>query len=210
MEKVAAGPRAGSRWESSLGRRTGLVLGCCLACGGALAQGVLQQAQDAVAAEARTEAPVRLEVSTSTLPRLESQDTGFQAPRVDLSLLPQGRSGLGVAVGVTSFAARSGTALPGLAPRTGVDLGFRWRQMVHQQQVDVTAWRRMNTDDDAYSLIQQRQPVYGARVEMKLDSAKGKGFLAEKGFIGMQLESGAKISIKRKDGRPMVYYRTSF
>ena len=28
--------------------------------------------------------------------------------------------------------------------------------------------------------------------------------------IGFQLQSGARISIKRKDGRPMVYYRTSF
>ena len=29
-------------------------------------------------------------------------------------------------------------------------------------------------------------------------------------FIGLQLEGGARISIKRKYGGPMVYYRTSF
>jgi hypothetical protein len=45
---------------------------------------------------------------------------------------------------------------------------------------------------------------------MKLDSESKRGFKAEKGFIGMQLEGGAKISIKRKNGGPMVYYRTAF
>jgi hypothetical protein len=32
----------------------------------------------------------------------------------------------------------------------------------------------------------------------------------DRGFIGMQLEGGARITIKRKDGRPMVYYRSAF
>ena len=72
------------------------------------------------------------------------------------------------------------------------------------------AWRRMNTDDDAYSLIQQRQPVYGARVEMNLAGGRKSGIATGVGFIGVQLESGARISVKRKDGRPMIYYRTSF
>jgi len=43
---------------------------------------------------------------------------------------------------------------------------------------------------------------------MKLESAKP--FAVEKGFVGLQLESGAKISIRRKNGGPMVYYRNSF
>jgi hypothetical protein len=97
------------------------------------------------------------------------------------------------------------------AIRPSVDLGLTWRHTLHrQQQIDVTAWRRMPTEQDAYTLVQMREPVYGARVEMKLSSARKAGFNVERGFIGMQLESGAKISVKRKDGRPMVYYRTAF
>jgi hypothetical protein len=36
------------------------------------------------------------------------------------------------------------------------------------------------------------------------------GFSLDHGFIGLQLESGARISVKRKDGHPMIYYRTTF
>lgn len=205
MENVAD-----SRWEVRIDRRwTAIAAGLCVA-GPLWAQDAGLKAQDLVLAEARAESPVRLEVNTSTLPRLDSQDSGFQAPRVDVSLLPAGRSGLGVAVGMSSLSPRTGYQPLGFNTRGSMDLGLRWRQMVHSKQIDVTAWRRMTSDDDAYSLIQQRQPVYGARVEMQLSPARTKGFSAERGFIGMQLESGAKISIKRKNGGPMVYYRTSF
>jgi hypothetical protein len=99
----------------------------------------------------------------------------------------------------------------GLQARAAVDLGVRWTQRLQsQRQIDVTAWRRLTGPDDAYSLIQMRQPVYGARVEMNLAPASKSGFALDRGFIGMQLEGGARITVKRKDGRPMVYYRTSF
>jgi hypothetical protein len=41
-------------------------------------------------------------------------------------------------------------------------------------------------------------------------SSTKAGLAADLGFIGLQLEGGARISIKRKHGGPMVYYRTSF
>jgi hypothetical protein len=211
MEKVASGVRAGFVKMVPLGRATALAL-AGLASAGAFAQAGGLSPHEVLPAEARAETPVRLEVNTSTLPRLDSSDNGLQpGQRVDLALVPEGRSGLGVSVGMTGSNPRPGM-LPGMgfAPRTNVDVGVKWRQVVHSQQVDVTAWRRVSTDDDAYSLVQTRQPVYGARVEMKLDSADKSGFKAEKGFIGMQLEGGAKISIKRKNGGPMVYYRTAF
>jgi len=150
MEKVADGAGARSLTKFPLSRTAALVLGCCVACGGALAQDSLQQAQDTALAEARPELPVRLEVNASALPRLESQDTGFQAPRVDVSLLSPGRSGLGIAIGMSSTGSRSGFQPVGIAPRTAVHFGFRWRPMVQSQQFDVTAWCRMNTDQEAY------------------------------------------------------------
>lgn len=205
MENVAD-----SRWEIRAERRwIALAAGLCFA-SPLWAQDAGPKPQDLVIAEARAESPIRVEVNTSTLPRLDSQDGGFQAPRVDVSLLPSGRSGLGVAVGMSSLVPRTGYQPLGFNSRGSMDLGLRWRQMVHSKQIDVTAWRRMSSDEDAYSLIQQRQPVYGARIEMTLANARKPGLMAERGFIGMQLESGAKISIKRKHGGPMLYYRTSF
>lgn len=212
MEKAAVtGKLAGSRWEASLGSCTAVLLAVCVACpavAGAAEQG--QAPAEVLVAEARAEQPgVRVQVRTSTLPRLEAQDSGFQAPRIDLSLTPSNTHGFGAVVGVSGFNA---TNLPlGLQPqRPSVDLGLRWSQ----KQIDVMAWRRMSTPDDAYSLVQMRQqPVYGARVEMNLAAAagkKGNKFGIDRGFLGMQLESGARISIKRKHGGPMIYYRTSF
>ena len=214
MEKVAAtGRQAGSRWDKSLRAGTGVLLATCAVCPAVGAQDAAP-AGAVLVSEARADEPaVRVQVRTSTLPRLEAQDSGFQAPRVDLSLTPFSSSGTGVGavLGVSGFNPNS--AGVGLQPqRTNVDLGLRWTHLLQsQRQIDVTAWRRMNTPDDAYTLVQMRQPVDGARVEMNLASAKRIGGLAlERGFIGMQLESGARISIKRKDGRPMIYYRTTF
>lgn len=178
------------------GRAAAAVLGW-LACGLAWAQGT---------------PPVHVEVNASSLPRLESQDSGFQGPRVDVSVLPGKASGVGVAVGMSGFAPRT-TMLPSgyAAVRPSVDLGVTWRHALQgHKQIDVTAWKRMQGDEDAYTLLQTREPVYGARVEMTLAKSRKAGFSVERGFIGMQLESGARISVKRKDGRPMVYYRTAF
>src|SRR5690606_31809586 len=145
--------------------------------------------------------------------RLDAQDAGFQAPRVDLSLFPGRRAaGMGVVLGVSEAAApQSPAGLALAATRPGVDLGLRFsHRFQNQARIDVTAWRRMNAPEDAYSLIQLREPVYGARVEMKIRPAKFSAFGFDRGLLGFQLESGARISIKRKDGRPMLYYRTSF
>jgi hypothetical protein len=161
-------------------------------------------------AEARAEPPLRVEVQASELPRLEAQDTGYQSPRVDVTLFPSGARGLGAVLGVSGFDARQPQLL-GLAPqRPSVDFGLRFSQKLQgQHQIDITAWRRMQASDDAYSLVQARQPVYGARFELNLTPVRKAGFSFDRG-IGFQLESGARISLKRKDGRPMVYYRSTF
>jgi hypothetical protein len=209
MEKAAAtGVVAGSRWEFVLGYCTAVTLAACALCPAVRAQDAGKPSAEVLMAEARADhAPLRLQVQTSSLPRLDAQDSGFQGPRIDVSLLPGRTGGFGAVLGVSGFA---GNPQPlGLQPqRTSVDLGLRWSH----RQVDVTAWRRMNAPDDAYSQVMMRQPVYGARVEMNLAAAapRKSGFALDRGFIGFQLESGARITIKRKDGRPMVYYRTTF
>ena len=36
------------------------------------------------------------------------------------------------------------------------------------------------------------------------------GLVAERGFLGLQLESGARITVRRSGGKPMLYYRSKF
>jgi hypothetical protein len=91
-----------------------------------------------------------------------------------------------------------------------LDLGVQWRQPVMTgTHVDITAWRRMTPEADALTLIQQRDPVYGARVEINLQGRK-RGLVADRRFIGLQLDSGARITLRRKDGNPVLYYRSQF
>lgn len=204
--------KAANRWESPLVRCAAAALGCCVLLPVAgWAQDAKPSPQDVVVAQARTEPPVRVEVNTSSVPHLDGQESFFQSPRIDLSLAPHKDSGLGVVLGMGGFSATPNAPANALAtPGPSMDLGLRWRQAVYSKQLDITAWRRMNTDQDAFSLIQQRQPVYGARVEMKLDGSTGPHFASGHGFLGFQLESGAKITVRRKEGKPMLYYRTAF
>jgi hypothetical protein len=165
----------------------------------------------AAANAAAPEAPLRIELATSALPRLDSNENGFAGPRLDLSVLPPSRSAVGLAVGMSGLASPSPTSLAGSQARPSLDVGVHMRHTLQSNhQIDVTAWRRMsNQQPDAYTLAQLEEPRYGARVEMNLKPAR-KGLLAERGFVGFQLEGGARISVKRKNGGPMVYYRTSF
>lgn len=212
MEKVAVpGTYAGCSKELRFAACAAAVL-CIAGSPAAWGQEAGQPAE--LLTQAQAEPPgVRLQLQTSSVPRLDAQESGFQAPRVDMTVYPSASgTGLGAVVGVSGFATRPNAAISpfGLQPRPALDVGLRFSQRLQSQQIDITAWRRM-TGDDAYTLIQQRQPVYGARVEMNLSAGKKKsGFALDRGFLGLQLESGARISIKRKDGRPMVYYRTTF
>jgi hypothetical protein len=205
MEKAAAGAGAGSCREVALGAVLALVSWLC----------PVVHAQDAapkpptevLVAQARVDQPMRMQVQSSSLPRFDSQDSGFQAPRVDLSITPFDRSGNGLGA---VFGLATPSTAPGLQARPGVDLGLRWSQKLQSQRVDITAWRRMNVPDDAYTQVLMHEPVYGARVEMNLSAAQRSGLAMDLGFVGFQMESGARITIKRKDGRPMLYYRSAF
>jgi hypothetical protein len=100
---------------------------------------------------------------------------------------------------------------PFTSETTRVDLGLHWRYAYDSNyRFDVSAWRRLNPVDAA-SLIENRESSYGARVEMHL-SAPRSGFVADHGFLGFQLESGARITLRKSSGggKPMVYYRSNF
>ena len=100
-----------------------------------------------------------------------------------------------------------GSQRPGPA---GEDLGLQWRQPVgNDRTIDIMAWRRVAPRErDALSMIQEREPVYGARLEMRITARKS--FATELKAIGLQLDNGARIMLRRKDGNPTLYYRQQF
>ena len=151
------------------------------------------------------------EATATSLPRFEP-DGATRTTRLDLSLLPPRRSALGLSLGMTGIDGL-GLAAPlhfGGAGQS-MDVGLHWRYTVDTNyRIDVRAWRRV-TPVDAASLVQLREPSYGARVEMRIGRAPTQpGFVAERGFIGFQLESGARITVRRSGGNSMLYYRTKF
>ena len=165
----------------------------------------------AVVATADTARP-QLEVSTTTLPRFDGIDSATRASRIGVTLLPQHRSSLGVAFGVSSVSGAKSALVPFSATVPSIDYGVHWRVTLDSNyRFDVTAYRRVQ-NSDAMSLIESGDPSYGARVELGMGSIQGrsKGFVADRGFLGVQLEGGARVSVKRSHGGPMFYYRNSF
>jgi len=152
----------------------------------------------------------RLEVSASSMPRFDNVDGATSDSRIGITLLPQRGSGLGLSLGMTSAAQPAFNSLPPSASASPqVDVGVHWRYTDDNLRFDVTAYRRVSSPE-AISLVQNRDPAYGARVEMRMGTVSSKGFVADKGFVGFQLESGARITVKRSRGVPMFYYRNSF
>ena len=182
------------------------VLGLWIAAGATAQElpGVPTDLADAAPAGARS----RIEVATTSLPVFEYLDGASHSSRLDMIWLPPRRPNLGVALGLTS---KEGAGLlPGSGAAPAVDLGLHWRYTPDPQyRIDVTAWRRM-TPPDAAMLAHERQPAYGARFEMQIRSLPSGRLVADRGFLGLQLESGARITVKRRHGGPMFYYRARF
>ncbi len=152
----------------------------------------------------------QLEVSTTSLPRFQNTDGATHSSQFELVWLPPSRSAFGLTVGLSSPSS-AGMPVDFNRGSTSVNMGLRWRYtMTPNYRVDVSAWRRL-VPADALSLVQVREPSYGARVEMRIGPAPIRsGFVADRGFLGFQLESGARITLRRSGGKPMVYYRTKF
>jgi hypothetical protein len=161
----------------------------------------------------RGESPrLQLEVSASSLPRFDNIDGSNRSSRIDMTWLPPRRSALGLSLGMTSMDPVGGfyptSAFAGAT--SSVDLGLHWRYLLDgNHRVDVTAWRRWRPPD-TLTPVQMLQPSYGARVEMQIRPVRKTGFVADRGFIGFQLESGARVTLRRSGGKPMIYYRTKF
>ena len=151
----------------------------------------------------------QLEVSTSSIPRVDV-DGGTRESRIDMTWMAPRQSALGLMLGMSN---QNASALAPFRPVSTVptlDLGLQWRYTLdNNYRVDVTAWHRI-MPPDALSLIQTRQQSFGARVEMRIPSAQYSGLVADLNFIGLQLEGGARVTVKRSNGGPMFYYRSGF
>ena len=121
----------------------------------------------AAAQQREPDAGVALAVAQADAPRV-------RPPRLSLTLVP---------------------TLPGTAP--GTQLGVRWSQQLSGgQAIVITAWRRMDEPADSLSMVQQRDPSFGARVELKIAPARSR-FVSDLRFIGMQLDGGGRIGLRR-------------
>lgn len=153
-----------------------------------------------------------IEISSSKLPRFDNFDGSNRTQqRVDMALLSPGRSAFGVTMGMTSLSpSRYGFSGTSVDNPTGVNLGLQYRYILDSnRRIDVTAWRDLARPTDALAMVQSREAGFGARVEMQLSGARS-AFVADRGFVGVQLDGGARISLKRSAGKPMVYYRNNF
>ena len=153
-----------------------------------------------------------IEISASNLPRFDNFDGGNRTQqRLDVALLSPGRAAFGVTMGLTGLApSRYGFNGGSTEGTAGVSLGLQYRYIFdNNRRVDITAWHEMNRPKDALAMVESREAGYGARVEMQLSGARSP-LVAERGFVGMQLDGGARITVKRSMGRPMLYYRNQF
>lgn len=153
-----------------------------------------------------------IEISASNLPRFDNFDgTNRTQQRVDMALLSPGRSAFGVTMGLSGPGpSRYGFNAGAAQGLSSVNLGLQWRYILdNNRRIDITAWREMGRPNDALALIQSQEAGYGARVEMQLAGSRSP-LVADRGFVGVQLDSGARITLRRSAGKPMVYYRNKF
>ncbi len=154
-----------------------------------------------------------IEISASNLPRFDNFDgTSRTRQRLDMALLSPGRASFGVTMGLSGLApsARAGFTPGASEGLNGVNLGLQWRYVFdNNRRIDITAWRDVGRPNDALALVQSRDAGYGARVEMQLAGSRSP-LVADRGFVGVQLDGGARITLRRSGGRPMLYYRNNF
>lgn len=185
--------------------RIAVPLALCLLAFDAIAQIWADSADE----RANNRVRAQLEVAATQTPRFDSVDGATRASRIDMTLLPAGRASIGPAIGVTTNHGPSFNSAGLASTPPSVDLGVHLRYTTDDNnRVDVRAWRRV-AQNDAITQLQMREPGYGARVELHIAAAPKSGLIADHG-IGMQLESGARITLHRSAGKPMMFYRARF
>jgi len=213
MNAVVVAPGPGhSQTSAGLRPRSAVPLLLCIAGSSAWAldsDPLSTIAAQSAAAGRNERARPQLEISASSLPRFDNTDGSNRTSHVDMTWMPPRRSAVGLSLGMTSMEAPAlAGAYPPAAP--SMNLGFHWRYTLDSNyRVDVRAWRRL-VPADALTLVEMREPSYGARVEMQIGASPKSAFVADRGFLGLQLESGARVTVRRSGGKPMIYYRTKF
>jgi hypothetical protein len=131
-------------------------------------------------------------VSSLPPPALDSQGAEKRHSRLSLQLMPSAARPLG-AMGSPSL-----------------DIALQWRPVAVQgQQIDITAWHRITPAPAFTNFDGPREANFGARIELAIASAKSRPF-KDSQFLGLQLDNGAKIMLRRKNGNPTLYYRVQF
>jgi hypothetical protein len=157
----------------------------------------------------------QLAVTTSPVPTLDAADGSPRRVRVDLTGWTHSPEVAGLGLSIQSSVVQPSHVLIPLAPgaaSSDTDLAVRWRSAPWSgnRRVDVAAWRRV-TPDAAELARFDSQAVYGARVEMQFSSIRAsRRLMPELGAIGFQFDGGAKLSLRAKRGKPMLYFRSSF
>ncbi|MDR6215130.1 hypothetical protein [Paracidovorax wautersii] len=234
----SAAPSAGTWRALTAARAPGLRIVaplslCMAACTGSWAADTPEGLHAVAMASLPGRAAPALEYHTATYPQLPTaasldaqQAAGGPAPALGGTLqsssitrwmTPEQPRSLGVSLGVSTLSGPTAAAQPGATaalPRS-LDMGVRWRsQWDTRRQLDVAAWARAPQNapaPDAMQLIWlAQQPSYGTRVEMQWSSARTGALMPEFGAIGMQLESGSRLVLRAKRGKPMLYYRAKF
>ena len=152
-----------------------------------------------------------LDVSAQSLPRFDAADGGMRTDRVTLAIAPPA-SPVAATFGLSN-SPPGPLAFGGQAAATAVDIGMRWRwQGEAHHSIDVSAWRRMaqSATLDAQSLIDAREPTYGARIEMGMSARSPRGFVTDRKSLGFQLDGASRIGIRRYNRGPMLYWRNDF
>jgi hypothetical protein len=95
-----------------------------------------------------------------------------------------------------------------LAP-AHLNLGLRWRPTTPAgRQIDAQMWRRVTSSAASSLAYVEDTPEYGARVEMQISPAKRSMPLRD--LLGMQLDNGARLSLRPRNGKVSLYYRKQF
>lgn len=85
----------------------------------------------------------------------------------------------------------------------------RWRPTPHAQPAHVMPWHRPQLVGGASSLIRQREATPAGHAGLPTEYPAG-GLVLDQRFIGLQLDNGARVGLRRANGRPTLYYRAPF
>jgi hypothetical protein len=122
-------------------------------------------------------------------------------PQVDLVMLA-------TAVPTSSVTLQGTPASSGLRASPSLNLGLRWRPApVAGRNVDAQLFRRVSKTTERDDDWQIDAPLYGAKVEMQMSRPQR---VSLRDLLGVQLDNGARVSVRPRNGKLSLYYRVQF